>query len=106
MQLLEQCRIPAEADNARRDFQAAAVVIQGELGAGPYLLGEFFTVADIVLAHTLHWAGWTDLLKGFDGLEAYLARCVARPAARGCCGADHSPAGVATASTLPSGSAK
>ncbi len=73
-------RIPAEQHNARLDFQAAAQLIQGELGAGPFLLGEPFCVADIVLAHTLFWAGWTGLLDGFDGLQAYLERCVARPA--------------------------
>lgn len=76
----ESRQIPAEADNARQDFRAAAQVMQDELGLGPWLLGEHFTVADIVLAHTLHWAGWTRSLDGFDALQAYTQRCVARPA--------------------------
>lgn len=76
----EDRQIPAEIDNARLDFCAAARVIQGELGQGPFLLGQEFTVSDIVLAHTLHWASWTGLLEGFEGLQAYVERCVARPA--------------------------
>ncbi len=73
-------RIPAEMDNASRDFEAAARVIEDELGDGPYLLGERFTVADIVLAHTLYWSRWTELLDRFDALDDYLVNCVSRPA--------------------------
>jgi len=76
----EARRIPGEVDNAQRDFHAAAAVIQEDLGDGPFLLGERFTVSDVVLAHTLFWADWTDLLEGFEPLRAYVARCVARPA--------------------------
>ncbi len=79
----EEHQLEAEIGNARRDFLAAARLLQDDLGEGPFLLGEGFTVADIVAAHTLHWATWTDLLEGPPGLHAYLQRCVARPACPG-----------------------
>ncbi len=76
----DERRIPSEIPNAQADFRAAAGVVQVELGDRTFLMGDDFTVADIVLAHTLHWAGWTDLLEGFGPLQAYVQRCVDRPA--------------------------
>ncbi len=79
----DERQIPAEVQNARLDFRAAATVLQGELGDGPFLLGESFTAADVIAAHTLYWATWTDLLEGFPALQAYVARCTVRPACPG-----------------------
>ncbi len=76
----EARRLPQESANARQDFLRAATVMQDELGERPYLLGERFQVADVVLAHTLFWATWTNLLDNLAPLRDYLARCVARPA--------------------------
>jgi glutathione S-transferase len=80
----EERRIEAEIANAEADFCAAAAVLEDELGPGPHLLGARFSVADIVLAHTLHWATWTDMLAGFPRLQAYLATQITRPSCPDC----------------------
>lgn len=64
------------------DFEIAKDVIERELGAGPYLFGERFTAADVVIGAVLifkhnHGGG----LKR-PVLEAYVDRLQARPAAK------------------------
>jgi len=62
--------------NARLD------VLEGQLGANPYLLGTEFTVADCNLAGVLYgaWANTFDL-GGHSKVKAWLDRCFNRPAA-------------------------
>ena len=63
------------------DFETARNVIEGELGDGPYLFGESFTAADVIIGSLFIWrrmlGGQPDRLK----LEAYVDRLLARPAA-------------------------
>ncbi|QSQ23359.1 glutathione transferase GstA [Pyxidicoccus parkwayensis] len=48
---------------------------------GPYLLGEFFSVADAYLFTVTNWAPHVKLdLSSFPSLQAYMARVAARPA--------------------------
>lgn len=49
------------------------------LGEQEYLAGDF-SVADIAMATVLREAGDTDLLTSRPRLDAYLARCIGRPA--------------------------
>lgn len=49
---------------------------------GPYVLGEQFTAADILLAHPLRCAASKGLLDDKPAIGAYLARLAERPAAR------------------------
>ena len=64
------------------DFATAKDVIERELGAGPYLFGERFTAADVIIGAVLIFK------HNFGGglkrpaLEAYVERLQARPAAR------------------------
>ena len=44
-----------------------------------YLLGRF-TAADILMTTVLRFIRHTDLVAGFQVLDAYLKRCEARPA--------------------------
>ncbi|MFO1211022.1 MAG: glutathione S-transferase family protein [Amaricoccus sp.] len=52
------------------------------LGDRPYLVGDDFTVADLMLASVLRVAGHADLLADAPNLAAYRARCLERPAFR------------------------
>lgn len=63
------------------NFDTARDVIEGELGAGPYLFGAWFTAADVMIGSLFIWrrifGGPPDRPK----LEAYVDRLLARPKA-------------------------
>jgi glutathione S-transferase len=59
----------------RREMDAR---ILGVLEAQPFLLGEQFSAADILLASLGHW--FRELMPAGEAIDAYLARCGARPA--------------------------
>ena len=61
-----------------RDFQSAAAVFEEWLGERVHIVGERFTVVDIVMTHTLFWATWNDLLDGLPRLERYMGRHLRR----------------------------
>lgn len=73
-------RIPEAAALARAQFPGVAEVLTDAIAGKKYLMGDDFTVADIVLGHTLRWATWYGLLEGFEGLQSYLAELQKRPA--------------------------
>ncbi len=73
-------RVEADIPSAAADFRAAARVLQAGLEGRSFLVGRQFTVVDIVMAHTLYWSTWNDLLDGFEGLQAYLDRHLRRRA--------------------------
>ncbi len=55
-------------------------MLEPALEAGPYLLGDVFTAADILAAHTLHWGRTWQILPESRHLADYLARTWSRPA--------------------------
>ena len=63
------------------DFEKVKDVIEGELGDGPYLFGDWFTAADVMIGSMFIWkrifGGRPDRPK----LEAYVDRLLARPRA-------------------------
>jgi glutathione S-transferase len=64
------------------DFETVKDVIEGELGDGPYLFGNWFTAADVMIGSMFIWrriftGGKPDRPK----LEAYVNRLLERPAA-------------------------
>ena len=78
---------PAATEVARRHTASTMRVVVSELGDGPYLLGEKFSAADILLVHCMDWAesiGWGQWLDSDDApmvkLREYAERCRARPA--------------------------
>lgn len=76
---------PAERDVARREealkvLEAPFKVLDSAVAAQPYLLGEGFTVADLNVAAVVSRAVDMDL-SAVPHLEAWLKRCLARPAA-------------------------
>lgn len=62
------------------DFDATLKVVAGALKHSPYLLGEEFSAADVVIGATLEFAAATEVLPADDALTAYLERLRARPA--------------------------
>jgi glutathione S-transferase len=73
-------RSPAAAAEARERFAKAVKVLEGVLQGRSFLLGEGFTVADVMVGATLAWARGLRLLDGAPGVEAYLGRLRERPA--------------------------
>jgi glutathione S-transferase len=60
-------------------FRAAATVLEGEL-AGPHLVGNNFSAADVMVGCVLAFAGMLGMLDGHERLRDYVARVTARPA--------------------------
>lgn len=77
---------PSFADDAKQVFRERLAsrykLVEDMLSSkGPYLLGEFFSVADAYLFTVTNWASHVKLdLSSFPSLGAYMARVAARPA--------------------------
>jgi glutathione S-transferase len=69
-------RRPALVNRAREKF----TVLEEQLSSRPYLAGEDFTVADVMMTTVLREIRKTDLFERFPALKDYFARCQARPA--------------------------
>jgi glutathione S-transferase len=54
--------------------------VEGELNEGPYLFGEQFTLADIMIGSMFMWQRLWGVNSGRPRLEAYVDRLAARPA--------------------------
>ncbi len=78
--LPERRRVPAVLDTAGWEFAVAAKVLAMGLGGEAFIVGERFTVADILIANTLAWARAYKLPLEHDNLQAYTARLWDRPA--------------------------
>ena len=63
------------------DFETARNVIEGELGDGPYLFGDWFTAADVMIGSMFIWRRMFGGPPNRPKLEAYVDRLLARPAA-------------------------
>ena len=83
MMLPKAKRVPAIEETARWEFGAAADLLTRGLGDKPYILGDTFTVADVLIGLTLGWARLHKLLEGRAPLESYRKRLTARPAFAG-----------------------
>lgn len=78
--LPKERRVPAVLDTARWEFEVAAKLLAQGLGEREFILGEQFSMADILLAQTLDWAQAIGLPLGHASLEDYARRMLARPA--------------------------
>ena len=82
--LPEKRRVPATIETAEWEFGVAAKLLALGLGERDFLVGDCFTAADLLAAHTLAWARAFQLPLGHAALDAYADRLLARPAlARG-----------------------
>jgi glutathione S-transferase len=64
------------------DFDTMLATLAAQLRAGPWLLGERFSAADLLWAGGLTWATAFKLVPALPEIAGYLARVNARPAVR------------------------
>lgn len=63
------------------NFETVKDVVEGELGAGPYLFGERFTAADVMIGSMFIWMRMLGMPADRPKLDAYVDRLLARPKA-------------------------
>jgi glutathione S-transferase len=64
------------------DFDSMAKSIEVAIGNGPWLLGERFTMADVIFGSTVRYLMGFKMLEGTPATTAYVERLNARPAAK------------------------
>ena len=72
-------RLPQMLEIAAYEWLSPAAVLADHLDGREFMIGESFSVADIMVAHTLNWARSFEVPLGSDVVEAYLDRMIARP---------------------------
>ena len=77
--LPEEHRVPAVKESLKWEYERNVNGLEAAL-TGPFLQGETMTLADIVLAHCLMWAGKAGFPAPPARLAAYLDAMMARPA--------------------------
>lgn len=74
-------KVETLAQRGWTNFETAKDVIEGELGDGPYLFGDWFTAADIMIGSMFIWKRIWGSPPDRPKLEAYVDRLLARPKA-------------------------
>jgi glutathione S-transferase len=62
------------------DFDTTMDVVAKAVERGPYILGEQFTAADVLIGSTLRWATMFKLIPERPEFQAYIGRLIDRPA--------------------------
>ncbi|EPX77799.1 Glutathione S-transferase [Litoreibacter arenae DSM 19593] len=78
--LPEEMRVADIKPSLKWEFANSEATLVAQMGDGPYLMGETFTIADIVLGHCLGWAVGAKFALSQPRLTDYLARLRERPA--------------------------
>jgi glutathione S-transferase len=73
--------VATPAQRGWADFKMVEDVIEGELGDGAYLFGDWFTAADVMIGSMFVWKRLLGNPSQRPKLEAYVDRLLARPAA-------------------------
>ena len=73
--------VPTLPQRGWTDFETAKDVIEAELGDGPYLFGDWFTGADVMIGSMFVWRRMFTSQPDRPKLEAYVDRLLARPKA-------------------------
>jgi len=73
-------RVPAILELIPLDFGRAATVLAKGLNGREFLVGDRFTLVDVLAAHTLIWARALKIPHGQAALEDYEQRICSRPA--------------------------
>jgi glutathione S-transferase len=64
------------------DFETTMDVLAAAVATGPWLMGEQFTAADVVLGANIRWGMMFKMIPERPEFTAYAARVAARPAAQ------------------------
>lgn len=78
--LPEERRVPAVKESLKWEFTRNLDLLAQRLGDGPWLMGETFTIADIVLGQCLLWAIAAKFPVENPVMRAYFDRIKERPA--------------------------
>mgnify|MGYP000964589408 CR=1 FL=1 len=78
--LPEEQRVPAIKESLRWEFTVNQASFVKRMGDNPFVMGDDFTVPDIVLAHCLLWAKAAKFEITEPVLQDYFGRMFARPA--------------------------
>ena len=70
--------MPAIIETNSEEFRSGAKVLDDALAEIPYLVGDCFSVTDIIVGWTLNLGLRSGHLDGFGYLHAYLERLLAR----------------------------
>ncbi len=74
-------RVPEVHAVVPKEWGRAVAVLAVHLADGrDYVLGDAFSMADVLVGHTLAWARTLQLPLGGDDVEGYAARVLGRPA--------------------------
>lgn len=76
----EEMRVPDVVPQNDKEVRSALKVLAGELDGREHLVGDAFSLTDIVVAYSLNWARRARHLEDFPSLHAYLDRLRERPA--------------------------
>ncbi|GAB4532633.1 MAG: glutathione S-transferase family protein [Roseibium sp.] len=77
----EGVRVPAVKDVCRLEFERGLKTLETLIGDGPYLMGDSFTIADIIIGHCSGWAMVAKFDLPKDGpVYEYFKRLRNRPA--------------------------
>ena len=76
----EASRIAGDIALAKQDFRRGALVFEDHMRSREFVLGDRFSVVDIVWGYVLVWSRWENLLADFENLNGYLDRLASRPA--------------------------
>ena len=71
---------PNRGRNGWGDFNTMIATLSDGIGAGPWILGEQFTAADVMLGSSVHFLQLFDMLGDAPTLVEYVDRCRLRPA--------------------------
>ncbi|MES0884824.1 glutathione S-transferase family protein [Roseibium sp. SCP14] len=58
----EDMRVPAIKEVCKQEFSRGLKTLEKRLGSGPYVMGDTFTIADIIIGHCSGWA----IVANFD----------------------------------------
>jgi glutathione S-transferase len=76
-----------------RDLDTVLDIVAKAVAPGPYLLGDQFTAADVVVGSLLNWGTMFGFIPKRPEFEAYVGRLTARPAAQRATAKDKALAG-------------
>jgi len=78
--IAKEHRVPEIISSMKRDFETAQQRFIDRLGAGPFLMGDTITVADIIAAHCGGWAIRARFPITQPAFRDYVDRMCSRPA--------------------------
>lgn len=78
--LPEEKRVPFMVEHSTARFRDVASVVEKEIATKPFILGDEFSAADVVVGGCINWARGLKMLEGFPALREYSQRLLERPA--------------------------